>query len=65
MGILHEITTIIYQQMSANIQKIHLESNDGIFEGTFWINVHDVEEVKNICESLKKVKNIKTIARIG
>ena len=65
MGILHEITTIISQQMSANIQKIHLESNDGIFEGTFWINVHDVEEVKNICESLKKVKNIKTIARIG
>ena len=65
MGVLHEITTIIYQQMSANIQKIHLESNDGIFEGTFWINVHDVEEVKNICESLKKVKNIKTIARIG
>ena len=65
MGVLHEITTIISQQMSANIQKIHLESNDGIFEGTFWINVHDVEEVKNICESLKKVKNIKTIARIG
>ncbi|MBR5861535.1 MAG: bifunctional (p)ppGpp synthetase/guanosine-3',5'-bis(diphosphate) 3'-pyrophosphohydrolase [Bacteroidaceae bacterium] len=65
MGVLHEITTIIYQQMSANIQKIHLESNDGIFEGTFWINVHDVEEVKNICESLKKIKNIKTIARIG
>ena len=65
MGVLHEITTIISQQMSANIQKIHLESNDGIFEGTFWINVHDVEDVKNICESLKKVKNIKTIARIG
>ena len=65
IGVLHEITTIIYQQLNANIQKMHIESNEGIFEGTFWINVHDVEDVKNICENLKKIKNIKTIARIG
>ena len=65
MGVLHEITTIIYQQLNANIQKLHLESNDGIFEGTFWVNVHDVEDVKEICSNLKKIKNIKTIARIG
>ncbi len=65
MGVLHEITTIIYQQLNANIQKMHIESNNGIFEGTFWINVHDVEDVRSICENLKKVKNIKTIARIG
>ena len=65
MGVLHEITTIISQQLNANIQKMHLESNNGIFEGTFWINVHDVDDVKNICDNLKKIKNIKTIARIG
>ena len=65
MGVLHEITTIISQQLNANIQKMHIESNNGIFEGTFWINVHDVDDVKNICENLKKVNNIKTIARIG
>ena len=65
MGVLNEITTIISQQLNANIQKMHIESNNGIFEGTFWINVHDVQDVKNICENLKKIKNIKTIARIG
>ena len=65
MGVLHEITTIIYQQLNVNIQKMHIESNNGIFDGTFWINVHDVDDVKNICENLKKIKNIKTIARIG
>ena len=41
-----------------------IESKDGIFEGTIWVNVHDVEEVRNICDTLKKVKNIQTIARI-
>lgn len=65
LGVLHEITTIISQQLNANIQKMHIESNNGIFEGTFWTNVHDVDDVKNICENLKKIKNIKTIARIG
>ena len=65
LGVLHQITTIISQQLNANIQKIHIESNNGIFEGTFWINVHDVQDVKNICENLKKVSSIKTIARIG
>ena len=65
MGVLHEITTIISQQLNANFRKMHLESNNGIFEGTFWINVHDVDDVKNICDNLKKIKNIKTIARIG
>ena len=65
MGVLHEITTIIYQQLNANIQKMHIESNNGIFEGTFWINVHDVDDVRNICENLKRINNIKTIARIG
>ena len=65
IGVLHEITSIIYQQLNANIQKLNLESNNGIFEGTFWINVHDVDDVKNICNNLKKIKQIKTIARIG
>ena len=65
LGVLHQITTIISQQLNANIQKIHIESNNGIFEGTFWINVHDVQDVKSICENLKKVSSIKTIARIG
>ncbi|MBO7301123.1 MAG: bifunctional (p)ppGpp synthetase/guanosine-3',5'-bis(diphosphate) 3'-pyrophosphohydrolase [Bacteroidaceae bacterium] len=65
MGVLHEITAILSHQLNSNIQKIVIESNNGIFEGTFWINVHDVDDVKNICENLRKVKNIKTIARIG
>ena len=65
MGVLHQITTIISQQLNANILKMHIESNNGIFEGTFWVNVHDVQDVKTICENLKKVSNIKTIARIG
>ena len=64
IGVLNEITTIIYQELGIGIQKMTIESKDGIFEGTIWVNVHDVEEVRKICDTLKKVKNIQTIARI-
>ena len=64
MGVLHEITAIISQQLNTNIQKLHIESNNGIFEGTLWINVHDVDDVKELCAKLKKINNIKAIARI-
>ena len=65
MGVLHEITGIISQQLNVNIQKMVIESSNGIFEGTFWVNVHDVDDVKSLCDNLRKVNNIKTIARIG
>ena len=64
LGVLNEITAIT-QQMNSSIQKLHLECFDGIFEGTFWLNVQDVDDVMELCTALKKVKHIKTIARIG
>ena len=64
IGVLNEITSIIYQQLNIAIQKLTIEGKDGIFEGTVWVNVRDVEEVRTVCEALKKMKNIKTIARI-
>ena len=65
LGVLSEISTIIAQQMNTSIQKINLECHDGIFESTFWINVHDVDDVNELCKNLKKIKSIKTVARIG
>lgn len=64
IGVLNEITTTIYQELNVSIQKLTIESKDGIFEGIIWVNVHDVEEVSNVCNHLKKIKNIQTITRI-
>ncbi len=64
IGVLNQITTIIYQQLNVSIQKLNIESKNGIFEGTIWVNVHDVDEVRNICNNLKKIKNLRSIARL-
>lgn len=64
VGLLSQVTQIIYQQLNVNIQKISVETNDGIFEGKILLDVHDVNDVKTVCDNLRKVKNIKEVKRI-
>lgn len=64
IGVLNEITSVISNELNVGIRKLVIESNGGIFEGTVWVNVHDVDEVRVVCSTLKKLKNIQTIARV-
>ena len=64
IGILNKVTEIISQQLNVNIHKLHIESNDGIFEGRIQLYVHDVDDVNTICNNLKKIENIKRVTRI-
>ena len=64
IGILNKVTEIISQQLNVNIHKLHIESNDGIFEGRIQLYVHDVDDVNTICDNLKKIENIKRVTRI-
>ena len=64
MGLLNEVTQIISRQLNVNIRKLTIETNDGIFEGRIQLYVHDVDDVRTICNNLKQVQNIKQVTRI-
>ena len=64
IGVLNEVTQIISQQLSVNIHKLNIESNDGIFEGRIQLFVHDVDDVNTICANLKKLEHINKVTRI-
>ena len=64
IGVLNQVTQIISQQLNVNIHKLHIESNDGIFEGRIQLYVHDVDDVNTICTNLKKIDHIKKVTRI-
>lgn len=64
MGLLNEVTQVISRQLNVNIRKLAIETNDGIFEGKIQLWVHDVEDVKTICNNLKKIQNIKQVNRV-
>ena len=64
MGLLNEVTQVISRQLNVNIRKLTIETVDGIFEGKIQLWVHDVDDVKTICNNLKKIQNIKQVSRV-
>ena len=64
VGLLNEVTQVISRQLNVNIRKLSIETTDGIFEGKIQLYVHDVDDVKAICNNLKQIQNIKQVTRI-
>ena len=64
MGLLNEVTQVISRKLNVNIRKLTIETEDGIFEGKIQLWVHDVDDVKTICNNLKKIQNIKQVSRV-
>ncbi|WP_308552606.1 RelA/SpoT family protein [uncultured Mediterranea sp.] len=64
MGLLNEVTQVISRQLNVNIRKLTMETNDGIFEGRIQLYVHDVDDVRTICNNLKQIQSIKQVSRI-
>ena len=63
IGVLHQITGILYQQLNVNIHKLEIDSQDGIFKAEIQLGVHDVNDIRSICKNLKKIEEIKEVKR--
>ena len=64
LGMLNEITQVISSQMNVNIHKLTITSEEGIFDGSIELRVHDRENVKAIIDNLKKITDLKEISEI-
>ncbi len=64
VGVLHQITGILSAQLNVNIRNINISTHDGLFQGEILLEVHDAQDVKSICNDLKKIEEIKTAVRI-
>ena len=64
MGLLNEITRVISSQMNVNIRNLNFTCEDGMFDGTLELRVHDRDGVHQVMESLKQVDDLKEISEI-
>ena len=64
VGMLNEITQVISSQMNVNIHKVTITCEDGIFDGSIELRVHDRDDVQQIVENLKKISDLKEISQI-
>ena len=64
VGVVNQITNIISQELNVNMERVLIEAYDGIFDGTIRLRVHDVDDIKVICDNLKKLHNIRSVVRV-
>ena len=63
-GMLHDVAEVISDKLDVNIHKMTISSDDGIFDGTIEIRVHDRDEVRVIMEQLKTIDDLKEVLQI-
>lgn len=64
VGIVNNITKIISNELNVNMRSISFDSDNGIFEGTIMVFVHDTHHLTELMKKLKKVKGVLTVTRI-
>ena len=64
VGMLLDISRIISSQMNVNIHKLTIASEDGVFDGTVELRVHDRENVQEIINQLKTVDGLQDVTQI-
>ena len=64
MGILVDVSRVITSQMNVNIHKLTIGSEDGVFDGSIELRVHDREDVKAIISELKKIEGLQEVTQI-
>ena len=63
VGVLHQITGVLSQQLNVNIQQLKVDTHDGIFDCEIRLGVHDVSDVQDICRDLKRIPEIEDVVR--
>jgi len=64
VGVIQKITNVISGDLKINMRSLSIESNDGIFEGTIKVYVHDREELNMLCDRLASLDGINKIERL-
>ncbi|HOZ87123.1 MAG TPA: bifunctional (p)ppGpp synthetase/guanosine-3',5'-bis(diphosphate) 3'-pyrophosphohydrolase, partial [Bacteroidia bacterium] len=64
LGIVNNITKVISNENNVNMRSINFDTDDGIFEGTIMVYVHDTKHLNHLIENLKKVKGVNKVDRI-
>jgi len=62
-AMLNDITHAISSYLSTNIRSVNIDSQDGIFDGTFVLDVQNIDHLSKVLERIRKVRGIKRAER--
>lgn len=64
IGIMHDITALISNDLNVNMRAVSINSLDGVFNGTIDFYIHNVEDLEMMIGDLKKIKGITKVRRV-
>lgn len=64
-GMNFDVAMVITDELDINIQRFTVTADEGIFDGSIELRVHDRSDVKLIMDRLKKVDGIQEVMRIN
>ncbi len=64
VGLVNNITKIISNELNVNMRSISFDTNDGTFEGTMMVFVHDTDHLTELMKKLKKVNGVLAVTRM-
>ena len=63
-GVLYSIADALHTDLECQINRITIETHDGIFNGTLDVTVCDTADEERNCKTLKSIKNVTLAVRI-
>ncbi len=62
-GILQDIVNVISTNMSINMKQMHVTADQGVFKCDLEVLVSDTRDVNNLCQRIKKLKDVNSATR--
>ena len=63
-GMLLDVSEVLSNQLNLNIHKITISSENGIFDGSIDVKVHDRDQVLYVIDQLKKIQGLQEVSHI-
>jgi GTP pyrophosphokinase len=64
IGIVTNITSVISKENKVSLRSLNIDSNDGLFQGAFTVNIPDISSLTALIKKLQGVKGVKSISRM-
>lgn len=64
VGTVMQILQIISADFKINIHDIRFAAEGGIFNGKLQLQIHDTQEIQDLCNALRNIQEIKSVQRI-
>lgn len=64
VGLVNNVTGVISRELNVNMRSISFESNDGVFDGTVMVYVHDTKHLNELQAKLGQIAGVINVTRI-